>query len=288
MIPHISLRRTAVSVAVGLTLAYPLIAGYADIRAACGQRLPPVNVGSMSALALLLGLATIAVLLALARERSQRRELLQRLAQEAEQARRLERAEAAASERRRVFRDIHDDIGAKLLTLLHEMDRPELADHVRSVMLDLRDVVSRSGAVSGTLQQVLGQIREEAEPRLDAVGATLEWQVAADVPDLPLDEAQALHLHRITREAISNAIRHAHVRHLRMRCRRQGDVLVLDYTDDGPGRSKQGHESTGTHSMRERAEALGGRLSWTEGTGGGTKIILEFPLPAAPRSPNEG
>jgi signal transduction histidine kinase len=181
-----------------------------------------------------------------------------------------ERDRAAADERRRIFQDIHDDIGIKLLSLLHELQDERQADQVRSVMQDLRDVVSRAHRAGGPLLQVLGQIREEAERRLEVLGVTLLWQVDADVPNPKLNEAQALHLHRITREVISNAIRHAQA---------HTQVVLLDYTDDGPGRDVGCTESTGSESLRDRAQALGGDIRFTVGTSGGAKIVLQFPLP---------
>ena len=57
-------------------------------------------------------------------------------------------ADAAEAERRRIYRDIHDDIGSKLLTLLHTLGDSAQADQVREIMQDLRDVVSRGHTVS--------------------------------------------------------------------------------------------------------------------------------------------
>lgn len=193
-------------------------------------------------------------------------------------------ADAAEAERRRIYRDIHDDIGSKLLTLLHTLGDSAQADQVREIMQDLRDVVSRGHTVSGSLLEVLGQIRDETEQRLDIAGGVLLWDVSAEVPDPPLSERDALHLFRISREAVTNALRHGGAQQLRIRARCSGDRLLLDYTDDGPEPHTDAYPShgAGTGNIRSRAEELHGRVNWTEGTLGGTKIVLEFPLPESP------
>ncbi|MFT3755959.1 MAG: ATP-binding protein [Pseudoxanthomonas sp.] len=205
---------------------------------------------------------------------------LQRLREDTAAQLQHERQQGAESERHRLLDDLHDDIGAKLLNLIHSLERPEQADLVRAVVQDFRDVVSRSRQDACTLLQALGQVREETEARLDACGSRLDWQQHVDTPDPDLDERQTLHLFRIVREAITNALRHGHAAQVRMRIRAVGDELLLDVTDDGPGLAPT-HDAAGRGiaGMRHRAQALQGRIDWEAGTLGGTKVILRFPLP---------
>src|SRR5690606_33913491 len=126
------------------------------------------------------------------------------------------REQAAAQERERIHSDLHDDIGARLLSLVYRAETPVQADLARAILQDLRDVVTRSRGTPGSLGDVLADIRSEAVQRLATVGIGLAWDEADALPDPVLDSAQALHLHRIVREAISNTIRHAQARHLRV------------------------------------------------------------------------
>lgn len=190
---------------------------------------------------------------------------------------------AVAQERERIYGDLHDDLGAKLLTLIYQADSPLQADLARATLQDLRDVVTRSRGTPGTLGDVLADIRGEATQRLAAVGIGLVWDAAQDLPDPELDAARALHLHRIVREAISNVIRHAQAKRLRVRVRAARGDLRLELTDDGSG-AAVGIEprGTGMRNMRERATELAGDIQWTPGTEGGTKVLLAMPLgPAA-------
>ena len=191
-----------------------------------------------------------------------------------------DRASVAAEERERIYADLHDDIGAKLLTLVHTLPDPQHADLARSVLQDLRDIVSRTrGGVSGSLLEVLAQIRDETEQRLEVMNGQLVWEQQADLPDPALDEGQALHLFRIIREAVTNAIRHARATRVRVRIRRAVAMLIMDVADDGPGAAAEPAGGRGVESMRARAAELQGTIEWNPATAGGTKVVLQFPIP---------
>ncbi|ROH92034.1 ATP-binding protein [Stagnimonas aquatica] len=186
---------------------------------------------------------------------------------------------ALAAERQRIYQDLHDDLGAKLLSLIHRAPDAATADLARSALQDLRDVVSRTRGEPGSLLDSLGEIEGEARQRLEASGGLLLWEQEDGIADPRLDHAQALQLYRIVREAISNALRHAQARHVRIRVRQRGATLYLDVTDDGPGLAVEGGRGQGLAGMRQRAGELGGAIDWTAGSVGGTKVVLQFPLP---------
>ena len=188
------------------------------------------------------------------------------------------REQAASQERERIYSDLHDDLGAKLLSLVYRAESPVQADLARAILQDLRDVVTRSRGTLGTLGDVLADIRGEAAQRLAAVGIGLSWDEAGDLPDPLLDTGHALHLHRIVREAISNTIRHAQARHLRVRVRASAGELLLDLTDDGSGVPAAVLAGSGMRNMRTRAGELEGRIDWAPGTEGGAKVLLRMPL----------
>ncbi len=233
----------------------------------------------MTPLELLL-LAACAALagLAFALQRRLRRERSAHLRSDEARLRRL-LEQAAAEERNRIFDDLHDDLGAKLLQWVYEAESPAQADRARALLQDLRDVVTRSRGATGTLLDSLADIRREAQQRLGAAGIALRWEQADDLPDVALPPERALHLYRIVREAISNAIRHARARALRVRVALGGDRLRLELTDDGQFDAASG-EGSGRRSMQARAARLEGDIAWVTGTEGGTKVLLEARLDA--------
>lgn len=186
-----------------------------------------------------------------------------------------------ANERERIYSDLHDDLGAKLLGLVHGASNLIQADLARSILQDLRDVVTRSRGTPGTLGDVLADIRSEATQRLAVVGIGLVWEDPGHLPDPQLDTERALHLHRIVREAISNTIRHAQAQRLRIRLRHAGGQLGIELTDDGEGvDAGTARSGSGMRSMRDRAAELAGDIRWVPGTEGGTKVLLSMPIPS--------
>ncbi len=187
------------------------------------------------------------------------------------------RAEAAVDERERIFSDLHDDLGAKLLQIVYAASSTPVADLARSALQDLRDVVTRSRGELGGLLDVLSDIHIETEQRLRAAAIGLQWEQPDAFPDHALDRAQALHLSRIVREAVSNVIRHASAKGLRVRMNLSALTLRLELSDDGVGMTNV-EPGRGTDTMRMRARELEGDISWRDGSIGGTRVVLSFPL----------
>jgi signal transduction histidine kinase len=228
----------------------------------------------VTALAVALAVACVLLALAWARERralARERARAQTLVDEAA-------ALAATAERERIYRDLHDDLGAKLLELVYRAPTPRDADLARAALQDLRDVVTRSRGTTGALDEAIAEIAQEARQRLAAAGIELVWEALQELPPRPLASARALHLYRIVREAISNVIRHAHARRLRVRVRADHATLDLEITDDGDGREEHGRAGSGIDGMRARTDHLDGAIRWTSGTAGGTKVLLSVPL----------
>lgn len=199
----------------------------------------------------------------------------------AELQQRLSVVQAVESERKRIYDDLHDDVGSALLTLLHRVPAEE-QQLVREILQDLRGILARERSVEGTLLEVLAQLREETEQRLLTRAIALHWQQANDLPDPLLDRAQSMHLFRIGREAVTNAMRHAEPAQLRFVIARIGSDLIFEVTDDGRFNPARIGDGRGTRSMRSRADELHGNIHWQQGTLGGTKVHLRFPLPEAP------
>lgn len=193
----------------------------------------------------------------------------------------LREAEALLQERQRIYQNLHDDLGAKLLDLVYGAATPEHADRAREALQILRDVVSQSARPPGSLSTALDAVRAEAMQRLGSLNMALDWQQAEHMPNPVLAQAQVLHLARIVREAISNALRHSGTQALRIRVSHLVDELVLDVTDFGHYAPQAIGEGQGTRNMREHAAGLGGGIVWDEATQGGTKVLLRVPLPAA-------
>lgn len=190
----------------------------------------------------------------------------------------LERESATAEERERIYRDLHDDIGAKLLSLTFRARGPEEADIARSALQDLRDVVSRSSRTDMPLTDLLADSRAEIEGRCSAAGVCLSWAQPDDLPERNLAAAEALHLGRILREAVSNVLRHAGASTLHVVIGLAGRRYVISLEDNGCGTPRV--PGRGMRNMMSRAAQLGGSLDWTW-LACGCRVTLELPAEPA-------
>ena len=178
-------------------------------------------------------------------------------------------------------KDLHDDVGARLLSGLHTADertRPVL----HAALSDIRFVVSGLTGDRAPLGRVIAEVRHEAARRLQAAGIELDWPPPSLTdPDRPLDYRRHKALASALRETVSNVIRHARADRLAVTLDEQPDRLVLTMTDNGVGLPPEalagqsaGHGMT---NLRQRMEDIDGRLSLSNGERGAT-VRLEIPM----------
>ena len=100
-----------------------------------------------------------------------------------------------------------------------------------------------------------------------------------DAPDaLPtLPAAVEVAAYRIVQEGLLNVVKHAqaHTCYLGIK---MGDALVIEIADDGIGLPVAPNLGVGLHSIRERAEELGGTCQMTDNAGTGTRIVVGLPV----------
>jgi signal transduction histidine kinase len=125
------------------------------------------------------------------------------------------------------------------------------------------------------LLPLLGNLRYRLEPRLKAGGIALDWQVR-DVPKLAcLTPQNVLHILRILQEALTNVLKHARAKVVRVATSSDARGVLIKISDDGQGfdeaADSRGH---GLASMRQRACAVGAELSLTSSPRGTTLSLL--------------
>jgi signal transduction histidine kinase len=203
----------------------------------------------------------------------------------------LEKQEAVVAERTRLMRDMHDGIGGQLISTLSLVEAGEatsdtVAAALRECIDDLRLTIDSLEPTDNDLVPVLGNLRYRVEPRLKARGISLDWQVC-DLPRLACMTPQnVLHVLRILQEAFTNVLKHAGARHIRVHTRSVGDRVLIDIQDDGKGLGNafERRAGRGLTNMRQRAQAIGGELSFEESMQG-TTITIGLPVGAASSAP---
>lgn len=194
-------------------------------------------------------------------------------------------AQAAAAERQRIMRDLHDGVGAQLVGLLNLVKQPDpqpavLEEHVKAALDEMRLAVDSMQLADGDLTTALATLRWRVQPRLQAAGLALHWDVH-ELPALPgMTPRAVLQVQRIVLEALTNVLKHAQASAIWVSCA-AADVggITLAIADDGLGlptdsEPVQGH---GLRNMQTRAESIGATLTVGPRTGGGTVLQLHYP-----------
>ncbi len=231
------------------------------------------------------------------------------LAEQFDRMRLIEQRTGSAAERQRIMQDMHDGLGAQLVSSLvmveHGAARPsEIATLLREALDEMRLAIDAFGQVEVDLVGALASLRHRMEPRFHAAGISLLWSMDDAFGALQPDEHCALQLLRIVQEALSNAIKHSGATEVRMRFEADQSYLRIIAADDGCGfgagsagatagvaeataagtagagssvrRPLPGHGITG---LRKRAHALGGDLG-IDTSSHGTTIVVSVPLAA--------
>lgn len=198
----------------------------------------------------------------------------------------LRAREAAQEERRRIASDLHDDLGAKLLSIAHESarqrDREELANLARQALDEMR--LSVQGMVREPLRaaDVLADWRAETVQRLMTAGLQVEWTAAEPPADFLVPARAQVQLTRVLREAVSNVIRHSGARRCRVTVHMAHEQLALTVEDDGVGMDVAGStdKGHGLGGIERRVRTLGGQSAWRVSVLGG--VCLEVSIPVLP------
>ena len=200
--------------------------------------------------------------------------------------------EAQENERARLARELHDETGQALTSML--LGLKSLEDHVetdesRTAVAELRQLVV------ATLQDVRRLAVELRPAALDDFGlvpaierlavmsgeqAGVSIDVRSDLGDRRLPAETETALYRIAQEAMTNVLKHAEAKLVRVHLSRSGRDARLVVQDDGKGfDSGQVRDgSVGLVGMRERIALLGGRLMIESTEGAGTMLTVEVPI----------
>ncbi|SDC76409.1 Histidine kinase-, DNA gyrase B-, and HSP90-like ATPase [Massilia sp. PDC64] len=217
---------------------------------------------------------------------------LRRLADHAYQIKELER--------KRIAREIHDDLGQSLLALRIEAEllagrtkgtHNHLNKRARSTLLQIDTTIK-------SVRQIINDLRPTV---LDlGLSAAVEWQVDQfqkrtgiqceiqdDHGEIALADHCATAFFRILQESLTNIVRHANATHVKVELRLNGGWLSLTVRDNGcglppGGRNKYG--SFGLVGIEERVVILGGTCAVFSEPGGGTTVMVSAPVIGGPES----
>ena len=194
------------------------------------------------------------------------------------------------AERKRIARELHDNIGSQLINAMVLLDPqiPAQSQALRALeqcMLDLRLVVDSMDRDTDSLIDHLARLRHRMQPVLERRGITMVWHVdLADGVDAPV-AGRAQHMLAIVQEALSNMLQHAQATQVAVRLTRDRELGAwrLEICDNGRGLPAESVASPapssgfGLEGMRGRALQMGGALELVRPDEGGTCIRVVLP-----------
>ncbi|HEY3110754.1 MAG TPA: GAF domain-containing sensor histidine kinase [Chloroflexota bacterium] len=208
------------------------------------------------------------------------------------------RDDAAAAERARLARELHDDTAQQLVAIARQLDLlgasddsavveqvdriHELVDgalrNVRRISRDLRPAVLEDLGLVAALEAIVADAQRRGGPAVElAVGG----------PSRPLPARTELALYRIAHQALANSLAHATASRVAIELRFDPEAVTLAVRDDGRGFAMPTNLAElekggglGVVGMRERANEVGGRLEIETAPGVGTLVRVRVPSPA--------
>jgi PAS domain S-box-containing protein len=203
--------------------------------------------------------------------------------------------ETQEGERRRVARELHDEIGQVLTAIRlnlnavqHSVSAPiarkldesiaivdRALQQVRDLSLDLRPLVLDDLGLVAALRWYVDREAQRAGLTAEFIAEELEKRLSPELETACF---------RIAQEALTNVARHAKATHVRVELSQRGEELHLVIRDDGIGFDAEAMGGAvsalrlGLMGMRERALIVGGRIEFVSAPGQGTEVHARFPL----------
>ena len=189
---------------------------------------------------------------------------------------------AQTTERRRLERDLHDGAQQRLVGLGIELALAEARAEPGT-----RELLSRA---RGELLLAMNELREIARgihpavltdrgigPALHALAARVPLPVTLDVRVVRLPQTIEVAAYYVAAEALTNVVKHARAESALVRLSREDGLAIVEVADDGAGGADAALGS-GLRGLRDRVEALNGRLQVCSPPGGGTRIRATLPV----------
>ena len=224
------------------------------------------------------------------------------LALEAARLRDELRALAVQGERERIAREMHDGL-AQVLGYVNTKSQAvdemladgrvaearkqlgELAAAARSVYVDVREAILSLSPPVLPERGLASALEEYAARYAESSKLAVRFQATSEANQAPLSTEIKAEVFGIAREALTNVRKHAHAQRVTIGLTREGAEVVLRISDDGvgfdpeaAGRGPEKWPHFGLAGMRERAEAVGGRVAWHSRPGAGSEVELRVPV----------
>jgi signal transduction histidine kinase len=214
-----------------------------------------------------------------------------------QQIHQLEQERMVATERARIARDIHDDLGASL-TKIHKLaemmdqsgNTPDNANMLsktishtaRDTIQTMDEIVWAVNPKNDTLKEMADYLVFFTEDFLRPSGTACKLEVPLSLPDIPVTAEVRHNLFMVVKEALNNAVKHAAASQITFGLSYHAHNLKAEIVDNGRGfrLDETAKAGDGLENIRRRMLAIGGELNIKSDPGQGTAVQLHVLLPA--------
>ncbi|MBL4827656.1 MAG: hypothetical protein JKY66_08090 [Spongiibacteraceae bacterium] len=179
-------------------------------------------------------------------------------------------------ERDRIRRDLHDQIGHKLLSLIYAAKDDKARQLAQETMEQLRELIRALRPEPVALENMIAELRQLAEEICFHAGKTLRWNDSTGDTQNKISSHDYLNILNINRELLNNAIRHADAQAITLSLSRDRQQLLIELTDNGNGFDLESVVAgNGLNNIRSRVQELDATVSWKNNQG--TQVHLMIP-----------
>jgi signal transduction histidine kinase len=194
--------------------------------------------------------------------------------------------EGQEMERTRIAKDLHDELGVRLIALKHRLellepthsDVPALTNQVTLIYKSIRNI--SHGLYSFTLAKF--GLADALKQLCDESNINTNLKITFECPtNFPrLDRQESTHLFRLIQELLANILKHSNATLATISLFVIENEIVLTVNDNGNGFTVEieNKANWGLNNVRERAELLGGQVYFQSNQETGTNITLKVPL----------
>lgn len=186
-----------------------------------------------------------------------------------------------SEERLRIAQDLHDNVGARLLTGLHAPQGDDVRETIRHAISDIRIIVKGISGQSLNFTEALAELRIEAHRRLTGAGIELEWPVEAYIDSqLQVEYPFYKAVDSCLKELISNAIKHSKANRVEVKISVDPNELRIMVEDNGIGIGVESAPEAGfgLKSLNNRIRQFNGDIVFSKRNGGGTLVEIKMPV----------
>ncbi len=203
-----------------------------------------------------------------------------------------------SSERERIARDLHDDIGSQLTALALQAELlgrragPDLAGELEILAQQARgaagrmsDIVWQLNPACDTLASFGSFLAAHSERWSELTGTRIRVEIPPELPAITMSPPARRHLAMVVQEALTNVAKHAGATEAKLVLRYGPEHLLISVQDNGQGfdpaeaaAAPAGNSSNGLRNQRARVEELRGTLELRSRFGGGTRLDVTVPL----------